>query len=453
MTKTDISNTMEEYFDRLWPLCRSITGNGLRDSLKILQEIIPLQLHEVPSGTKVFDWEVPEEWNIQDAYIITPDGKKIADFKKSNLHVVNYSIPIDKELTFEELDAHLHYRKHQPDAVPYVSSYYNRNWGFCLQYNTYKELPREGKYRVKIASRLEKGSLTYGDLVLKGQSEKELFFTSYLCHPSMAINELSGPLALAFLYNELKNKKDRYYTYRFVLAPETIGALCYLHRHGLEMKNKVQGGYIFTCCGDGGPIIYKKSREEYSQNNKITEHVLHHSGDKFDIIPFDPIGSDERQYGSPGFNLPIGTLMRTPFSAYPEYHSSLDNKELMNFKSLADFVQQCVEFVQALELNHNYENQIQYGEPFLNKRNLYEDLSTKRSHSDTIHMRMRLLNFLDGTNELVDICNRYGYSILSVESEIKQLLEHDLIRYSREKNNTTDHGSTLHVDGYNKKHK
>ncbi len=419
---------MEEYFDRLWPICRSITGNGLRESFNILQELIPLELHEVKSGTEVFDWKVPKEWNIQDAYIITPDGKKIADFSKNNLHVVNYSIPVDKKVEFSELKQHLHFKKELPNAVPYATTYYKEDWGFCIDYNTYKSLLKKGEYRVFIDSTLHDGSLTYGDILLPGENEEEILFTSYLCHPSMANNELSGPLALAFLYNELKNRKDRFYTYRFVLAPETIGAICYLHSNLKQLVSNVIGGYIFTCCGDNGLITFKQSREERSATNRITEHILKHSDDNYNIVPFDPIGSDERQYGSPGVNLPLGTLMRTPFSEYPEYHTSLDNKRLINFEKLSDIVNHCVQFVDAIELNQKYENQIKYGEPFLSKRNLYEDLSTKRSHSETIKIRMRLLNFLDGTKDLLEVCNRYDYSILSVKHEINQLVEHGLLK-------------------------
>jgi len=422
-----IAEEIEQYFDRLWPICRSITGDGLRESFKILKEVIPLTLHEVESGTQVFDWTVPDEWNIRDAYIITPEGKKIADFKTSNLHVVNYSTPVDREISFDELEPHLHYKKELPNAVPYITTYYKRRWGFCVDYNTFRNLPREGTYRVKIDSSLESGSLTYGDLVLPGKTEDEILFSSYLCHPSMANNELSGPLALAFLYRELAKMENRKYSYRFVIAPETIGAICNLYQNRDVLINNVKAGFVFTCCGDAGPVTYKLSREENSLTNAISRHILRHSGLKFNETPFDPIGSDERQYSSPGFNLPVGVLMRTPFSQFPEYHTSLDNKELMDFRKMTELIHLCVKFVKAFELNDTYENQIKFGEPFLGKRNLYEDLSTNLTHSDTIKMRMRLLNFLDGTRDLLSVCEQYGYSILETESEIKQLLKHGLI--------------------------
>jgi len=419
---------IELYFDRLWPICRSITGNGLRESFEILREIIPLKLSEVKSGTEVFDWTVPDEWNINDAYIITPDGEKIADFRLNNLHVVNYSIPVDMEVSFEELDKHLHYKKELPGAVPYITTYYEKKWGFCVSYDQYKKLPRQGTFRVYIESQLKPGSLTYGDILLPGKTDQEILFSSYLCHPSMANNELSGPLTLAFLYREIKKIKNRKFTYRFVIAPETIGAICYLNQNKKQLLNRVKAGYVFTCCGDSGPITFKKTREEESLTNKITEHTLNQLSNGFRMVPFDPLGSDERQYGSPGFNLPVGVLMRTPFSQFKEYHTSYDNKELMDFKMMKDLIHFCTNMVKAYELNDKYVNQIKYGEPFLRKRDMFEDLSTKLSHSELIKMRLRLLNYLDGTNELIDICEKYGYSIMDTETEINQLLEQGLIK-------------------------
>jgi aminopeptidase-like protein len=427
LEKPSIKDEMESYFDRLWPVCRSITGEGLRESFRILQEIIPLNLHEVKTGTPVFDWTVPDEWNIRDAFIITPEGKKIADFKVNNLHVVNYSEPVEAEMSFDELNQNLHYKKELPDAVPYITTYYRRRWGFCISYNQWKELPRDGTYKVLIDSKLEPGSLTYGDIVLPGETDSEILFSSYLCHPSMANNELSGPLALVFLYRELEKLENRRYTCRFVIAPETIGAICNLHENGLHLRQKVIAGYVFTCCGDCGKMTFKQTREPGSLTNRITAHVLDTEAGEYRTLPFDPIGSDERQYASPGFNLPVGVLMRTPFSEYPEYHTSLDNKELMDFEKMEELVKTCVKLVKAYNLNGVYENEIRYGEPFLGKRDLFEDLSSKRSHSDTIKMRLRLLNYLDGTRDLLEVCERYGYNLLDLEGEIKQLLEHGLL--------------------------
>jgi aminopeptidase-like protein len=426
--KYDHAVFIETYFDRLWPICRSITGDGLRNSFEILKEIIPLQLHEVKSGTEIFDWTVPDEWNIRDACIFTPAGEKIADFSTNNLHVVNYSMPVDRHITFEELEPHLYYKEDMPDAVPYITSYYKKRWGFCISYNTFLKLPRQGLYRVMIDSTLEKGSLTYGDLLLPGESEDEILFSSYLCHPSMANNELSGPLTLAFLYRELKKIENRRYSLRFVIAPETIGALCYLKHNRDDLLKNVKAGFIFTCCGDPGPVTYKCTRDETSMANRIVNHVLGHSGLDYNVIPFDPVGSDERQYASPGFNLPVGVMMRTPFSEFPQYHTSFDNKELMDFDKMAELVHTMVDIVKTAELNRTYENQIRYGEPFMGKRNLYEDLHSKRSHSDTIKLRMRLLNYLDGNSDLLSICDKYGYSMLEVSREVNLLLDNGLIK-------------------------
>lgn len=425
---TNHSSEIEYYFDKLWPICRSITGDGLRKSFEIIKEIIPLTLHEVSSGSTVYDWTVPDEWNINDAYILTPDGKKIAEFKKNNLHVVNYSVPVDMQCSFRELEPHLYYRKDIPDAVPYITSYYKRQWGFCIDYNTYETLPKDGTYRVVIDSTIKPGSLTYGDLLVPGDSEDEILFSSYLCHPSMANNELSGPLTLAFLYRQLMKRKKRKYSLRFVIAPETIGAICYLHRNSKILTDNVRAGFIFTCCGDQGPVTFKKTRSDNSLVNKIVLHVLKHAGIDYNIIPFDPIGSDERQYSSPGFNLPVGVIMRTPFSEYPEYHTSLDNKRLMDFDKIQQLIDVMDKTINTFEINRKYKNQIMYGEPFMGKRQLYEDLGNRKSHSENLKMRMRLLNYMDGENDVIDICEKYDYDASDVSMQIALLLDSGLIR-------------------------
>jgi len=325
-------NLMEEYFDRLWPICRSLTGDGVRETLDILEELIPLERHSVPSGTEVFDWTVPPEWNIRRAFIITPEGKRVADFAVNNLHVVNYSVPIDMELEWDELEEHLHTLPEQPTAVPYVTSYYSANWGFCLSYNDYRELPRTGKYRVLIDSTLEPGELIYGECVIPGETTEEVLFSTYVCHPSMANNELSGPLVSAFLCREILGMQKRRLTYRFVFLPETIGAICLLARLGEHFKANLKAGYVLTCCGDRGALTFKKSKLDVSDADRAMEHVLkydNHSG--FSIEPFSVGGSDERQYCSPGFNLPVASLMRTPYQRFSEYHTSLDNKDFISF--------------------------------------------------------------------------------------------------------------------------
>ncbi|MFN7294699.1 MAG: DUF4910 domain-containing protein, partial [Bacteroidota bacterium] len=287
---------LEKYFDKLWPICRSISGNGLRESFQILNEIIPFELTEVKTGTQVLDWVIPKEWNISDAYILCPDGRKIADFKVNNLHVINYSISVNQQLTYDQLLPYLNTLPEKPDAIPYLTTYYKQTWGFCLTHNEFLTLPKEGNYQVVIDSTLTDGALTYGQCVLKGSSNEEILFSSYLCHPSLANNELSGPLALAFLYQQLCKTENRYYTYRFILAPETIGVIAFLAQHGLELKSKIKAGYVLTCCGDAGKITYQTSKSANTLADKMMTHFLRTSYTNSIVRDFQVGGSDERQY-------------------------------------------------------------------------------------------------------------------------------------------------------------
>lgn len=423
----DLEKKIELYFDRLWPICRSITGNGLRESFNIIKEIVPLELHEIPTGTKVLDWQIPKEWNIEEAYIANEAGQKLIDFKDNNLHVVNYSIPVDKVVSFEELKTNLYYKEDLPDAIPYVTSYYKEKWGFCISYNQLKLFDQTAKYRVVIKSSLTDGSLTYGDLLLKGESEKEILFTSYLCHPSMANNELSGPLTLAFLYDKIKNLKNRHYSYRFVLAPETIGAITYLNEQGKYLKENLLAGYIFTCCGDRGGMSYKESRIGNSMADIWFKRTANQLSEKIKWYDFDPVGSDERQYCSPGFNLPVGAIMRTKYHEFKEYHTSLDNKEFIDFRSLANNVDFCSRLVEEIEKTPIYQRTDPYGEPNLGKRKLYDDLSNKQQIPYLLTMRMRLLNFCDGNMDIQSFIEKYGYSLNDVEIEIEKLYKAELI--------------------------
>lgn len=403
---------IEQYFDRLWPICRSITGNGLRTSFRILQEIIPLELEEVPTGTEVFDWKVPREWNINDAYIITPEGEKIAAFKVNNLHVVNYSTPIDREMTWEELEPHLHTLPDQPTAIPYITSYYKEHWGFCLAHEQYEQLSKTGAYKVHIDSSLEAGSLTYGHLYLPGESKEEVMFSSYLCHPSMANNELSGPLVLAFLYQQIKALPNRKYSYRFVLAPETIGVIAFLSKFGDDLLTHLKAGYVLTCCGDDAPFTYKHSKREDTLADKAAMHVLKYRGNDFKSRPFAIGGSDERQYCSPGFNLPVGSLMRTPYKDYKEYHTSLDDKSFISFSALAGTVEMYTNIVKTIELNEQYTGEVQHCEPFLSKRDLYPSIG---AWVDKKGFPLKLLHFLsyaDGIMDLIDIAEKQGLCAL-----------------------------------------
>ncbi|GIV27774.1 MAG: aminopeptidase [Bacteroidia bacterium] len=418
-----LEKKIEEYFDKLFPICRSITGNGVRESLRIISEIIPLNIHEVPSGTEVFDWQVPKEWNIRDAFIITPDGKKICNFKKHNLHIVNYSIPIHKKIRFEELKQHLHTLPHKPSAIPYVTSYYKENWGFCITYEEFQKLPQNGEYEVYIDSTLQNGSLTYGDLILEGETKDEVLISTYICHPSMANNELSGPLVAMFLYQQLAQLKKRKYNYRFVFIPETIGSLVYLLKHGEHLKKYCKAGYVLTCVGDRGIFHYKQSKYGNTLADRAAIHTLSYSKKPFRVLPFYPGGSDERQYCSPAFNLPVGSLMRTPYREYPEYHTSLDNKEFISFKALRESVEMYFEIMLTLESNGRYLNQYPYGEPQLGKRNLY----VGNLNREKVMQIMYILQYSDGNNDLLDIANRINVNVKELKPLVDLLCENKLL--------------------------
>ena len=419
---------IENIFDELWPICRSISGDGLRRSFSILNEIIPLNIHEVPSGSKVLDWEVPMEWNIKSAYILSPNGEKLCDFDDNNLHILNYSAPVDKSVSYEELKKHLYTIPEHPEAIPYVTSYYKEKWGFCIQHKAFEKLPKEGLYKVFIDSELKYGSMTYGDLILKGRSEKEILLTSYLCHPSMANNELSGPICLAFLYQKIKNLKDRKYTYRFLICPETIGSIAYLSKYGKSLKENVIAGYVLTCCGDNAPFIYKKSREEDTVTNKVALHILKQDNVEHSVIPFSVGGSDERQFNSPGFNLPMGSLTRSMYHQYKEYHTSLDNKDFISFDSMLETINMYFSFIRSIELNDYFINLNPYGEPNLGKRNLYPSSSEPLSAGKGDHLKLlHILAFSDGKSDLIDISEKINCSLLKLEKYVSILLNENLI--------------------------
>jgi len=398
-----LAQQLENYFDRLWPICRSITGNGLRQSIDILQEMIPLVKHEIPSGTQVFDWNIPKEWNIRNAYIVCPDGRQIARFKDHNLHVVNYSVPVNKKISWEELQPHLHHIPEMPDAIPYITSYYKENWGFCITHNEWKTLPREGEYQVVIESTLQPGHLTWAECVLPGETDEEVLFSTYLCHPSMANNELSGPLAQAFLYQKLVAIPNRRYTYRFLFAPETIGVIAFLAERGELLKRNLQAGYVLTCCGDAGALTYKRSKHRTSLADRAAGHILAHHYPNHSILEFAVGGSDERQYCSPGFNLPVGSLMRTPYQRYREYHTSLDNKEFISFSALAETVEAYTNICLLLEANRKYVNQVSFCEPQLGKRGLYPSSVDPLFNREETHRLLHFLSFADGEKDLIDI--------------------------------------------------
>ncbi len=361
---SNVSEEMSELMSKLFPICRSIPGNGFRETLALLQEYIPLDVHEVPTGTEVFDWTVPKEWNINDAYIKNSKGDKIIDFRKSNLHVVGYSIPVKKTVSLSELKEHLYSLPDHPEWIPYRTSYYNDTWGFCVSHNQLQEL-REDSYEVFIDSSLEDGHLTYGEFYLKGNTTDEILLSCHACHPSLCNDNLSG-IALVTLLGKHLRELSLHYSFRIILIPGTIGSITWLSMNE-EVLSDIKHGLVVTCVGDPGNSTYKKSRAGNAEIDIAVEHVLKHSGTEYKIVDFSPYGYDERQYCSPGFNLPVGCLQRTPHGQYPEYHTSADNSDFVKPEQLTDSFSKYLSVLNILENNKVYMNSNPKCEPQLGK--------------------------------------------------------------------------------------
>lgn len=414
---------MHELMTRLFPICRSITGDGVRKTLAMIQSIIPITIHEVPTGTKVFDWEIPKEWNIKDAYILDEEGNKIIDFKANNLHVVSYSIPVDKYVTLDELQKHLYSIEEQPDAIPYITSYYKERWGFCISHHQRKGL-KQGMYRVFIDSELKDGYLTYGEMLIPGIKEQEIFLSTYICHPSMANNELSGPVVTTSLTKWILNK-PRKYSYRIIFIPETIGSITYLSQNLEEMKKNIIAGFNLTCSGDERNFSYLPTRYGNTLADKVSLNILNHKHPNFKKYSYLQRGSDERQYCSPGIDLPVVSIMRTKYGEYPEYHTSLDNLELVTPNGLQgtyDVLKECIE---ALENNEKYKNNC-LGEPQLGKRGLFPTIGQKITPREVKNI-LNFLAYADGTNDLIDISNMINVPVSDLYPIIAKLYEHQLI--------------------------
>ena len=421
----DSGQALLDFARQLFPICRSITGNGLRQTLAIIQERLPeMQIHEVASGTQAFDWIVPDEWNIRDAYLLDPEGRKIIDFQQNNLHVVNYSAPIDITLDLEQLQSHLHSLPDEPNAIPYVTSYYEKRWGFCLSDRQRSQL-KPGNYRAVIDSSLEPGHLTYGELLIPGTKSEEIFLSTYVCHPSMANNELSGPTVATFLASWLQQWVERKYSYRIVFIPETIGSLVYLSRNLAVMQKRIQAGFNLTCLGDDRCYSYLPSRQEDSLADRVVQHVLCHTDPTYHRYSFLDRGSDERQYCSPGIDLPVASLMRSKYGSYPEYHTSLDNFEVVTAEGLLGGFTALRRCIEAIEGNERLKITVQ-GEPQLGRRGLYPTLSNKTSAASTRSL-MHLLAYADGNRDLLDIAEKIATPIWELLPLVQTLKSHKLL--------------------------
>lgn len=397
-----IGNEIYELSKLLFPLNRSITGNGVRQTLEAIRRILPdLNVYEVPTGTEVNDWIIPDEWNVKEAWIMTPDGHKIADFSVNNLHLMGYSIPVDMNLSLDELQAHLHSLPNQPNAIPYVTSYYQKTWGFCLDHNQ-RSLLKAGTYHVYIDSTLKKGSLTYGELIIPGATKKEIFISTYICHPSMANNELSGPCVTAYIAKWLSDKAFKKHTIRVIFIPETIGAIAYLSKNIECLKRQVVAGFNVTCIGDDRDYSYLPSRDGNTLSDKAAMHVLKHIYPEFKRYTFLERGSDERQYCAPGVDLPIATIMRTKYGEYPEYHTSLDDLTVISPSGLEGGFQALRRAIEAIEGNLVPKTKI-LCEPQMGRRGLRPTLSTRDSFSSIHRDLMNLWVYSDGTRSLIDI--------------------------------------------------
>jgi aminopeptidase-like protein len=420
-----VGEEMHQLITELYPICRSITGNGVRETLHILTRHLPVKIHEIPSGTNIFDWAVPNEWNIHDAYIKNNQGERVVDFKQSNLHVVSYSQPIHATMTLEELKPHLHTLPDQPDLIPYRTSYYKESWGFCLSHRQFMKLKDE-EYEVCIDSSFENGHLTYGEYCLRGTTATEILISCHTCHPSLCNDNLSGIALATFLAKTLGSKTCRY-SYRFLFIPGTIGSITWLALHESKVGN-IRNGLVITGVGDPGAVTYKKSRQGNAEIDRAFTHILQSSGEDYSLIDFFPYGYDERQYCSPGFNLPVGCFMRTPHGKYPEYHTSGDNLSFVQPRYLEESFNYCLQALTLLENNKTFLSQNPKCEPQLGKRGLYKAIGGDSEGAKREMAMLWVLNLSDGHHSLLDVAerSRMPFDVLCEAAEV--LHAHGLLK-------------------------
>jgi aminopeptidase-like protein len=419
---------MIELAKRLFPINRSITGDGVRQTLSLISEYISLKIFEIPSGTKAFDWVVPKEWIIRDGYVKDDRGKRVIDYKENNLHVVSYSKPVDMAVPLSKLKNHLHTLPDQPDAIPYMTSYYQENWGFCLSDLSAQSL-KDGTYKVLIDSEFVDGSLTYGEILVPGEREEEIFISTDICHPSMANNEISGPVVATFIAEWLK-RQHLTYTYRIIFIPETIGSIVYLSRNLEKLRKNVVAGFVLSCIGDERCYSCVASPYGDTLSDKVATEVLSsRPGKKFRYSYLDGRGSDERHYSSPGADLPMVTLCRSKFGTYPEYHTSLDDFSVVTENGLLggfEYVKECIELI---EKNRIYKS-VYIGEPNLGKRGLYQTITKEKGLGQTLWDRKNVLAYANGQNDLFDLSKITGRPTKKLIPVIDELVEYGLLRAS-----------------------
>ena len=419
----NLGEQLHRFAADLYPICRSITGDGIRRTLAMIQDRIPLQTFEVPTGTQVFDWTVPKEWNIRDSYVADSSGNRVVDFQKCNLHVMNYSVPVHATMPLSTLRPHLFTIPEHPDWIPYRTSYYKEDWGFCLSHNQMLALDGE-EYEVCIDSSLTDGHLTYGECYLPGQTTDEILVSCHACHPSLANDNLSGVTVGIWLARFLA-ERDLRYSYRFLFIPGTIGAITWLARNR-EKVGRIRGGLVLTCLGDAGSFHYKKSRQGNAEIDRAAAHVLKHESGSAEVLEFSPYGYDERQYCSPGFNLAVGCLMRSVWGSFPEYHTSADDLDFIQPLQLAESLRICIFVVDVLENNRRYRSLNPYCEPQLGRRNLYCSTGG-RAIGEEMNARLWVLNLSDGEHTLLDIAERSGISFQLISDAADVLCRNNLL--------------------------
>lgn len=426
-TGENAGERMHQFIAGLYPICRSITGNGVRETLMFIGERIPLTISEVPTGTSVLDWMVPREWNIRDAYVKNGAGERVIDFRRHNLHVVNYSVPIHARMSLDELRPHLHTLPDQPDLIPYRTSYYKDVWGFCLSHHDLMNM-RDGEYEVCIDSTLDAGALTYGECVLQGESDDEVLVSCHVCHPSLADDNLSG-IAVAIELAQRLMAQPHHYTYRFVFIPGTIGSITWLAQHEADVP-KVKHGLVLTCVGDAGGFTYKRSRRGDAAIDRAVAHVLAHAGHAHRVIDFFPYGYDERQYCSPGFDMPVGCFMRSQHGTFPEYHTSADNLDFVTPAALEQSLDVLWSVFDVIERDGVFVNLLPKGEPQLGKRGLYEGLGASADRRRYELALLWVLNQSDGRHSLLDIAERAAMPFNLIARAADALVKANLIKRS-----------------------